>query len=222
MELRLTIPEKQSEITLSQYQTYLKVSTDENNQNTFFLNQKIIEIFCHVPLKFVFKMKKSDVDSIASKIVKLLNDENRGEFEPVFTINGVRLGFMPNFKEMTAGEFTDLSNYISDVQTWHKAMAVMFRPVDLYRKGKYTITEYDGTDNLSNAMKSIQLDKVLVAVFFLQTSLKILTARLRIYLRGELENNPILSGISTTDTDGILSSLQLAEEIFSGSMKQPN
>ena len=51
MKLQITIPEKLSEITLSQYQSWLKVA--EGKEMTPFLQQKMIEIFCNTTLKKV-------------------------------------------------------------------------------------------------------------------------------------------------------------------------
>ena len=60
MKIKLNIPEKLSEMTLGQYQDWLKVS--EGKELDTFLQQKIIEIFCGLTLKQVMLIKASEID----------------------------------------------------------------------------------------------------------------------------------------------------------------
>ena len=60
MKLTLNIPESLSEVTLDQYQQWLKVAEDKEMNN--FLQQKMIEIFCGVTLKQVMLIKAKDIE----------------------------------------------------------------------------------------------------------------------------------------------------------------
>ena len=53
MKAKLLVPETLSEITLGQYQKFIKIS--EENENTLFLQQKMIEIFCRIDLKACYE-----------------------------------------------------------------------------------------------------------------------------------------------------------------------
>ena len=55
MKLNVTIPTKLSEISLSQYQNYLDILKD--NQDTNFMLQKTVQIFCNVKLSDVANMR---------------------------------------------------------------------------------------------------------------------------------------------------------------------
>ena len=68
MKIEINVPTNLNEITLGQYQKFIKVS--ENNPEGNFLNAKMIEIFCGIPLSDSYKLKMSSVISI----VDILND----------------------------------------------------------------------------------------------------------------------------------------------------
>ena len=53
MRVKVTIPNQLSEIKLHQYQKYLKIQ--ENNNDDTFLASKMIEVFCGIDLKDAFK-----------------------------------------------------------------------------------------------------------------------------------------------------------------------
>jgi len=220
LKLKIKIPKDQSDITLNQFQKYLVVAEKEENKNTFFLKQKMLEIFCDIPLTVIYTMKKKDIDDIANSIGIILAQENV-KFDRTFKVNDVEFGFMPNFEEMTAGEYSDLTQYIGDWSNMHRAMAVLFRPIDLKKKEKYTIQKYNGTDKYANAMKSLPLNRVTSAVFFLPNTLAKLINDFPDYLRDLMRNNPKLSGVSMKDMDGIVASMRLAASVFSTSMKLP-
>ena len=50
MKIKIPVPESLSEMTLEQYQKFEKINT-EYNQGSNFLLQKMVEIFCNLPLK---------------------------------------------------------------------------------------------------------------------------------------------------------------------------
>ena len=49
MNIEINVPTSLNEITLGQYQKFLKVA--QENQECSFLNAKMIEIFCGIPLR---------------------------------------------------------------------------------------------------------------------------------------------------------------------------
>jgi hypothetical protein len=64
----LIVPNKLSEITLGQYQKFSKIFKKDADQD--FLQKKMIEIFCNVPLAEVNKFKYSSIN----KVVNILSD----------------------------------------------------------------------------------------------------------------------------------------------------
>ena len=161
MEIEVKVPENLSEITLGQYQKYLKIQDGDNDE--MFIAQKMIEIFCNVELKYVTKMRWKDVQEITLTLSNMFDEDSK--FTKMFTLDQVQYGFIPNLDEITFGEFVDLDTYLQDWQQMDKAMSVLFRPVDINVRGRYNIKEYDGTMN--EHLKDMPLSVALGAVFFL-------------------------------------------------------
>ena len=161
MELDVRVPDNLSEITLEQYQTYLKVQDGDNDD--MFIAQKMIEIFCNVELKYVTKMRWRDVQEITNTLSTMFDAESK--FKNRFSLDQVEYGFIPNLDEITFGEFVDLDTYLQDWQQMDKAMSVLYRPIDISVRGRYNIKEYDGKVN--EHIKQMPLSVALGAVFFL-------------------------------------------------------
>ena len=160
MKLQITIPEKLSEITLSQYQSWLKVA--EGKEITPFLQQKMIEIFCNVTLKQVLMIKATDIDSITNDINKVF--EEKPKLVTMFKLNEMEFGFIPKLDEMSFGEYVDLDSYLPNWDTMHKAMNVLFRPVTYKKKEKYLVSDYEGSGKYD--LRNMTLDVVFGSVVF--------------------------------------------------------
>ena len=161
MKANITIPDNLNEISIGQYQKFLTVTDGLEGE---FLNQRTVEIFTQTPFNRVILMSHKDVKEIANSMFRLLND--KVEFQHRFKIQGVEFGFMPDMEEMTSAEFADLSKYIGDWQTMHRAMAVMFRPITQERKECYEIAEYNGTKDFGDLMKFAPLGIAMGAMVF--------------------------------------------------------
>ena len=59
-------------------------------------------------------------------------------------MDGIEYGFIPSLEDMTVGEFADLENYLTTGKDYHKAMAVMYRPIINSYSNTYKIQEYKG------------------------------------------------------------------------------
>ena len=73
MNIKLNIPETLKEVTLSQYQKWVKI-IDEEELSSFF-QQKMIEIFCSSDLKAILQMKVKDVDEVTTHIDNLFKEK---------------------------------------------------------------------------------------------------------------------------------------------------
>ena len=187
MNIDIIVPEDLNEITLGQYQKYLKVQ--EENEDETFISQKMIEIFCNVELKYVMKMKWSDVQEITRTLIEMFDKKDK--FTKIFTLDNVQYGFIPNLDEISFGEFVDLDSYLQDWQEMHNAMNVLYRPIDIQVRGRYNIKEYDGKQN--DTLKDMPLSIALGAVFFLLNLGKELSQVMMDYLqRGVLKEDSAL------------------------------
>ncbi|NBQ17452.1 hypothetical protein EBU24_03980 [bacterium] len=168
MKLELVIPTSLSEIPLMHYQKYMVVASNKDNSELF-ISQKMIEIFCGIELKNVVNIKLSDVIDLVTHFKKLFSEKL--ELKKTFEIQGVKFGFINELEDISFGEYVDLESNIIDVQSFHKAMAVMYRPITSQKGDKYTIDKYSGTANYAELMKYAPLDVVLPASVFFKTIL---------------------------------------------------
>ena len=161
MKVELTIPNSLSEISLKQYQKFLKIQ--KNNTDPYFLQCKMIEIFCHLDAKSVRLLKLSDAD----RIVHILNGmfDSKPELIRTFTMNNIQYGIVPDFDAISFGEYIDLDTYIGDWDNMLIAMNVLYRPVKNKMGDKYIIKDYDV--NSKENLDEISMDIVLGSIFFL-------------------------------------------------------
>ena len=160
MRVKVTIPNQLSEIKLHQYQKYLKIQ--ENNNDDTFLASKMIEVFCGIDLKDAFKMKATDVYRITNILADMF--EQKPKLVQRFTMDGVEYGFIPNLDDMSLGEYIDLDTHLSSWENMHLAMAVLYRPVTNTLKHKYLIADYEAKEQ--EKMKNMPMDAVLGSMLF--------------------------------------------------------
>ncbi len=160
MKVELTIPDKLSEITLEQYQRYLKIQ--DKNTDEKFLASKMIEIFCGVKLSDTLKMKFADVDSICGILVDMF--EQKPNLVKTFKLGGVEYGFIPKLDDISLGEYVDLDSFLGDWENMHRAMSVLYRPINKKYGDKYSIVEYEAGEG--DILKQMPLDAVISSILF--------------------------------------------------------
>jgi hypothetical protein len=216
MKLEITIPTDLSEIKLSQYQKFFKIAKD--NEDSEFLHQKMVQIFCNIDLKDVANIKRKDVVNITNNLGTLFNANHK--FIPKFKIAGLEFGFIPNLDDMTQGEYVDLDTYIVNWEDMHKAMAVLYRPIINKVGDRYQIEEYKGSITYADVMKHAPLNVVLGSmVFFYHLGNELLKSTL-IYL----EDKQTKMGLANkhnleNDGDGIAHSMLSLREMLEDLMK---
>lgn len=185
MKVDIYVPSSISEIPLCHYQEFLKLQATSNDQE--FIAQKMVEIFCGLQLKDVVKLKVTSVNELIVHFTKIFKEKPK--FKPTFKIGDVEFGFIPNLENITFGEYVDLENYLSKWEDFHKAMAVMYRPITIRKGDKYEIMEYTGAAAFSEGMKFAPMDVAIAAsVFFWTLGSELLSATLD-YLTNELKTN---------------------------------
>ena len=158
MKVNLTIPTTLNEITLGQYQEYAKLQDLTETD----LQLKTIEIFCNVPEIVVRNMKATDIVEICNIINNMFDTKH--QLISMFKMNGIEYGFIPSLEDMSFGEYVDLDTFIGDNDNLHRAVNVLYRPIEHRKGNRYTIKDYD--PNTSEIAKDMPLDAVLGAVVF--------------------------------------------------------
>ena len=159
--MNITIPTSLKDITLRQYKHFLKIQ--ETVKEERFLNAKMIEIFCGVNLEQVMLLKLKDSAEIISILTEMF--EEKPPLVTMFKLNGVDYGFQPQLDDITLGEYIDLDTFIGDWGNMEKAMNVLYRPVLVKMKGKYSIEEYQ--IETSENILDMPMHAVLSSIFFL-------------------------------------------------------
>jgi dynactin complex subunit len=218
MKVNINVPDSLNEITLYQYQRFEKLI--QENEASHFVNQKTIEIFCNIELKDVARIRIADIDDLLSHLNNLL--QQKPKLTRTFKLGVYEFGFIPKLEDMTSGEFIDLENYLSNTETLHKAMAVLFRPIKSKVKDLYTIEEYESSYKYSEVLKYMPLDIALGSMLFFWTLQNDCVNALTDFIQNEVEQSEQMKQISVKNMDGINLCMQQLKVIFSDSMQLQN
>jgi hypothetical protein len=227
MKLEINVPSSLSEIPLKHYQEFLKIQADSNDEE--FVAQKMIEIFCGISLKDVVKMKLTSLNELIAHFTKLFSEKPKfqNRFKIISDDGELEFGFIPELEQISFGEYVDLESHLTNWDSYHKAMAVMYRPIIKTRKDKYDVLPYEPNKDFQELMKFAPLDVVIASsVFFWNLGNELLQATLS-YLENEMKKN---KNLTTTfqkqlnlqnDGDGINQYMESLKETLQGSMKLP-
>ena len=196
MKLNIKIPTSLKEVTLRQYKRYLKIQ--ESETNTRFLNAKMIEIFCGIELEQVMLLKVSDAQDISNILTELF--EGKPSLVTKFKIKKVEYGFQPQLDDISLGEYIDLDTFIGDWENMEKAMNVLYRPVLVKLKDKYSIEEY--RVETSEELLDMPMDAVLSSIFFFWNLGLDLSTTMMNYLETETGETEALTQFLNSQANG--------------------
>lgn len=224
MKLELVVPTELSEIPLKHYQKFLNIAEKSNDE--IFLAEKMIECFCGIQLRDIVKIPFKEVETLSHHFAAMF--QKKTEFKNRFTLAGTEFGFIPNLETMSWGEYIDLEANISDIKTFHKAMAVMYRPIVEKHGDKYKIEPYQSAINYAEVMEFAPLDIALAAkVFFYNLENELLQATLY-YLETEIQKNKEISATLAKELNlvnsgvGIKAYMQSLKETSQSLMRSQN
>ena len=206
MKVKLIIPTSLNEITLGQYQEFSKLDITKEAE----VQSKMIEIFCKVPVEVVRSMKAKDITDICTIINNMFDVEH--QMLNRFDLNGVKYGFIPDLENISFGEYVDLDTFMGDNDNLHRAMNVLYRPIDLKQGVRYTLKEYDPDTN--EDAKNYPLDAVFGAMVFFYDLGKDLSTVILNSSSKQNEQNLAQYLDSLQNGDGITQSMQSLTEIL--------
>jgi len=182
MKLDILLPNSLSEIPLSRYQEFVAMKEKSNDEEL--IANKMIQIFCGLQLGEVAKIKLKDLNGLIKHFTEVFSE--KPQLIRNFKIKNIEFAFIPNLENISFGEYVDLEHHLKDWSTYHKAMAVMFRPIKEKHKDKYSIIDYEPNEDMQDLMKFAPLDVAISAsVFFWSLGSELLQATLT-YLKNEL------------------------------------
>jgi hypothetical protein len=187
--IELQVPQTLNDITLEQYQRYMKVmdahkDAEETDELTNFLNMKLVEIFCNISLAEVDKISVRGFD----KVLEILNKafSEKPKLITRFKLEGVDMGFIPKLDDISLGEYIDIETNISNWQKMHITMSVLYRPVNFKLGDKYGIAPYEAKEEIQQIMKNMPMDVALSAMLFFYDLGKVLLQAIPRYMEKNL------------------------------------
>ena len=180
------------------------------------------------PIKRVSSVTGKSVDELRSMPHPLIIEANNHITQlqkreeavhlKTITLNGVEYGFVPDWEEFTLGEWVDMEQHTKDF--WanaHKAMALLYRPIERKMGDVYTIKPYTAKEDPE---PFLDMPAPLVAgalLFFWSTELELLNVLASSLIRKTREAmNLVQSG------GGTPSSSNWRERMFSRWTKRRN
>jgi hypothetical protein len=136
MKVEFTIPESKKDISL---ETFIRVQTLKEQNRT---DLQIISEVLNVPMDILERFP-SQVYNNALESIKIALEE-QPEFCNIYEHNGVRYGFIPDFENITVGEYAVLCQmFEKPIENALEIMKVLYRPIILEGKKCYKIAPYD-------------------------------------------------------------------------------
>jgi hypothetical protein len=215
--MKVSVPTHINDITLLQFQKYSKINTEDQDEE--FLIHKTIEIFCNVDIRVVSQFPIKDAKEIVEDIHTVLDQTVK--FTDRFTLEGVEYGFIPDLSAMSLGEYIDLEDGLKDTKEFHKAAAVMFRPVVKSFKELYTIDGYDASLERQALMLEAPIGIISSAVVFFYSIVNELLEGSQNYSKSLLEiaKTTLEKDSSVQNMDGLPAYTHLAEVMLQNTSK---
>jgi hypothetical protein len=215
MKVDLLLPTSLSEIPLSRYQDFIAMKEKSNDEE--FIAQKMIQIFCGIKLNEVAQIRLKDLNELIDHFSKIFSEKPK--LKTKFKIKNIEFGFIPKLDDITLGEYVDLENHLKSWETYHKAMAVMYRPITNAIGQKYLIEDYEPNEEMQNLMRNAPLDVAISASVFFWSLAKELYSSLVNYLERETRKMMDLTNTqndinSPNIGDGIAASMRSLKEIL--------
>ncbi len=136
------LPTEWNEVSISQYSKLMKV-LDNEDASEIEVIVRTLEALVGIESKVLTKAPLKYLKGVYIELAILTSKEPANHLKKVIEIDGVEYGMIPDFNDLTLGEFVDLDNYLQD--SWNnlvKIFAVLYRPI-VERKGdKYIIEDY--------------------------------------------------------------------------------
>ena len=169
---RIQVPETMADVTVG---TYIKLAKANDPPKEGMDAVRLgIEILCGLPKPMVQRIAFADVARIARIMVKLMEPPKTEEFPlvPKFFLGNVEYGFIPDWSELSLGEFVDLEEYCKG-DVWESlpdVLSVMYRPVVSSMGPLYEIQPYKPSPGQRDKMLECPMNVALGAmVFFYDT-----------------------------------------------------
>ena len=165
-EIKLTIPDRWSDITIETYQKYVKIQEGKGTEKTKVI--KSLALLCNVSPFVIKKMAYKDLLEIMAIIKKMIDTEpKKEEFKKTFIFNNEEYGFVPNLSGITTGEYIDLETYCKEpIENLHTIMSILYRKITNKVNKRYAIEPYNPDEFKEELFKKCTMDIALSSLGF--------------------------------------------------------
>lgn len=162
--MRITVPTSLADITLGTYLKY-EEATDPESKVATLLN---------IDVATLRRIEKPSLDAI-DRLLSTVQGAEGGDYpvQPIVTVNGLKMGLIPDLHRISLGEFADLETLCRDAfKNLPKICAILYRPVTDHSGHEYAIEDYTGHESSTWAL-DLPMDAVLGMLgFFLSIGLE--------------------------------------------------
>jgi hypothetical protein len=140
------LPTSWDEVSLGQYaKLMLVVEKEEVSEIELMVGS--LEALADIPGGLLTKAPIKLLREAYNQLEELTSTMPNKELSRVVEIDGIEYGIIPDFDELSLGEFVDIDNYLQDsYNNLSKIFAVLYRPI-IDRKGEqYIIEDYELKD----------------------------------------------------------------------------
>ena len=168
-EIKLTIPDNWSDITIETYQKYVKIQEGKGSEKNKVV--KSLALLCNTTPFVVKKMDYKDLLEIMSIIKTMIDTEPKEEeFRKKYVFKKEEYGFVPNLSKLSTGEYIDLETYCKQpIENLHIIMSILYRKITFKRNERFAIENYDPDEFKEELFKDCPMDIALSSLGFLLT-----------------------------------------------------
>ena len=168
-EVKLTIPDKWSDITIETYQKYVEIQESKDSDKNKVI--KSLSLLCGVSPFVIKKMAYRDLLEIMSIIKTMIDTEpSKEEFRKTFMFKNEEYGFVPNLSNISTGEYIDLESYCKEpIKNLHVIMSILYRKVTFKRGDRFAIETYNPQEFKEELFKECPMDIALSSLGFFLT-----------------------------------------------------
>lgn len=186
MNITLTIPTSYDDVTIEQYQRIvaaLKSSESEQDKQL-----ELLAILTGKPKQLLAKINAPDFNRIADGLswMMMIPRMEDAPLVPIFTMNNMDYGFIPDPSRLSVGEFADLESKMDDVTgNLHEITAILYRKVKRRFFDRYEIESYSPSQEKKDAMKQAPLSAAMGGLVFFYAFETALVKLMRPYLEAK-------------------------------------
>lgn len=156
-------------------ENYVKIHKIKDLFEDQYFAAKLVNIITNAPVEDLLDGSYQEVNYIASHIISQLPQQDDVKFIDRFTLDGVKYGFFPNWKDLSFAEYIDMDTISTKkpddlLDLLHILTAIMYRPIiEETSEHNFKIEDYEVNSMKERAelfRKKLNVSYILGAQFF--------------------------------------------------------